>query len=63
MFTTKQKPVFPFHMMGKKVSVVCFLLFTYYMKNELFSKYEVLSDVMPHVICLIYAPPNLQPVD
>ena len=53
---TKQKQVFPLHKAGETVSVVCFP------QVELFSKYVVVSDVVPCVICLIYAPPNVQAI-
>ena len=60
MFTTKQKQVFPFHKAGENVSVVCFPLFSYTWKVELFSKYVDVSSVVPCVIFLIYSPPNVQ---
>ena len=62
MFTTKQKQIFPFHKAGENVLVLCFPLFSYTWKVELFSKYVFVSAVVPCVICLIYTPPNVQAV-
>ena len=53
MFTTKQKQVFAFHKVGENVSVVCFLLFAYIRKVELFSKYAAVSDAVPCMVCLL----------
>ena len=54
MLTTKQKQVFQFHKAGESVSVVYFPLFAYTWKVELFSRYAIVSDVLPWVICLTY---------